>query len=127
MKGRYLRLVTGALMPAAIGVLLFTIMMLAIELPSSHDGSYFKAIKVFFLFLVFGYVFAGIQSILYSVAMEFYINPKFKENGVVISISTAIGAICGLMLGPPGVIIGGVSGFFTGLSVRKLYVNAANK
>ena len=106
---------------------MFSVMMLTKEPPGSHEGAYLTVIKAFFVFLAFGYIFAGIQSILYSLAMEFYINPRVNENGVVVGISTAIGAISGLILGMPGMVIGGVSGFFTGLSVRKLYVKAANK
>ena len=125
MKGRYIRLLIGTLMPAVVGVLLFFILLLTKESPKATDASYITAIQVFFFMLLFGYIFVGIQSLLYSVAMEFYINPKVNDQASAIAISTAIGALCGLILGPPGMLIGGASGLITGLCVRKLYDKAA--
>jgi hypothetical protein len=92
-----------------------------------------------YFFLVLGYLYAGIPSIIYSVVMEFFVNPLVSNHVVVIGISTILGALAGSLAGSlvgalPGFGVGGllaflglVPGFVTGLYLRWSYVKAANK
>ncbi len=112
-------------MPAAVGVILFMFALYLYEPQSLSEGTFVDVVETYFVMLFFAYVFVGIQSLLYAVAMEFYVNPKFKGHGAVVSISTAIGSVSGLVLGLPFALIGLASGCISGLCVRWMYINAA--
>ena len=65
-------------MPAAVGVFIFLFTLLISEPTGLSEGLYVSVMETFFVTLAFSHVLVGIQSFLYAMAMEFYVNPKFK-------------------------------------------------
>ena len=76
--------------------------------------------------LVLGYLLAGIQCFVYSLLMEFLINPKAKTDAIAIFVSAVIGVASGLVidqsleLAATGFLVGGVMGYILRSSYKKL-------
>jgi len=85
------RLTAGFLFPCPIGVVLHSILVIIIQIDIS---------VVFFLppMLFFGYIYAGLQSILYSLVMEFLVWRVCGVNYKAIIVSALLGALCGSSL-----------------------------
>jgi len=103
------RIVLGFALPPLIGSILFIAVVLAISSdPMSNED----------IGLIFGlsFLFMGFQALIYSVAMEFWVQRKFKRKVHVISVSSAIGFLSGctlVTLIPFLPVVGLLAGLFT--------------
>ena len=114
-------------MPAAVGAGIFFILTCIRQPPAGLESFDLTLVMVFLLFLAFGYLFVGIQSVIYSTLMEYYVNPKISNDVLVIIISGVLGALSGaVVLGSAGAVLGVVPGFVTGIYLRRSFVKAAN-
>ena len=131
MDKRGVRLLAGVLVPAAVGACILFMLSYIDDRPDGielHvDSFWLKELMKFLIYLLLGYIFVGIQSIIYSILMEYYINPKINNDAVVICISSTLGCISGaVILIPALAAVGLVTGFVTGIYLRRSYKNAAN-
>lgn len=126
MNNSWGRMAVGVFMPAIIGTsLLFLLMSFVTQpqssMPSSLYADGFKGM------LVFAYMFVGIQSIIYSMIMEFWINPKIKSSFIVVGISAALGTLSGVVIfGYFLAIIGFLTGLIVGLYLRYSYAKESS-
>ena len=120
MNNSWGRMAVGIFMPAIIGTLLLSLLMFFVTYPKAlsrfNEQSYIGI-------LVFAYMFVGIQSVIYSMIMEFWINPKIKSSLAVVGISALLGAFSGVFVfGYFLAIIGSLTGLIMGIYLRYSYV-----
>lgn len=94
-----------------------------------NDGTFDIAINkdgflIVFGFMMSAYFLTGIQSIIYSLLMEFLINPKIKNNFAVVILSSALGGLSGIILLKPGLVVGALTGMLTGIILRRMYLGS---
>ena len=94
-----------------------------------NDGTFDIAINkdgflIVFGFMMSAYFLTGIQSIIYSLLMEFLINPKIKNNFAVVILSSALGGLSGIILLKPGLVVGALTGMLTGIILRRMYLRS---
>ena len=78
-KHRAYRLAVGILAPPVIGSVLFTLSIIGIEWNNGRldlDGA-LEWISTIHVIVAFSLLLVGIQSIVYSVVMEFVVRPKY--------------------------------------------------
>ena len=120
MNNRWERLVAGIFMPGAIGTILLFVFMLFIRQPQDISPLYFMS---FVGMLIFAYLYAGIQSVIYSIAMEFVVNPRVESNFIAVGVSGILGALSGVFIwGWFIAVIGLLSGLVSGLYIRNSYI-----
>ncbi len=131
MSGCIARVIAGVIFPAPIAVILIFIAIVSGS-ASTLDSS--EIVSVYNIWLIFAYLMIGLQSVLYSLIMEFLINRKLNNNYQVISISCFLGAFFGsLELKSLDfhlteiTTLGAFTGVITGVILRTAYQRAANK
>ena len=79
--------------------------------------------------LIGAFLIMGLPSIIYSMLMEYVLNPRIKNGKLLIAASTILGILAGSILDLVSMtIIGGIVGFIVGLVLRSNYENdIANK
>ncbi len=86
IRNRASRLVTGALVPAFIFAV-FTVVITATGFSLPHIPAAFGSIPGFLGLILAGWIFGGVQCMLYSALMGFIINPKVHNERFSILIS----------------------------------------
>ena len=71
-------------------------------------------------------IIMGPSVLIYSILMEFIVNPKISDNKYFFIISAFIGGILGIVLGWVGSIIGVIAGFICAFHLRRNYIKAVN-
>ena len=84
----------GIFLPVFIQTVLMILYAIMDSGLSMKDGIG-EYLQIFFLFLFYGYLVAGIQSVGCALAMEFLINPRIKNHLAVVSISGFLGFLSG--------------------------------
>lgn len=95
---RAARLITGFVLPPALGVLLVVLTFWMLEPKIDLD----ETPEILMLGLYFGFLTVGIQSIIYSFLMEFYVRKRITNDWAAIRMS----ALLGLLAGSPLVLLG---------------------
>jgi hypothetical protein len=125
VKNRFSRLAAGAVIPvtlfAGIAVVLTAV---GISLPNIPAA--FGSIPGLIGLILSGWIFAGIQCIIFSVFMEFVVNPKIKNEHLAISISGLLISITTWSVFPRGfpltlLVIGFIVGCVVGNWLRDMY------
>ena len=139
------RILMGLIMPPALGGLFFACIILFHKLITSHFNftwmrisevltDILTLIPASIFFIVFSFIFYGVQSLLYSLLMEFAVQ-KIRNDKLVIVISIFLGVFVVRFLGLGGIIgkgvsadiasivmvIGGVVGLIVGYYLRKQF------
>jgi hypothetical protein len=122
-----IRLLIGILLPITIGSIIFAGIAFASELkgninipelPLLVTGLFVMGLFIF----PFAMIFVGIQSIVYSLLMEFVINPWIKNNFVAIMVSILLGTLSGYVLKEDLLaLIGAIVGLIVGVILRSMY------
>lgn len=108
VQGRYRRLIIGFLFPPILGALLLSLSFLIL-------GKVEFAFGLLIITIPIAIVFTGLQSLIYSVLMEFYILPRINTKSSVIIIASVLGIFSGLIIGIfLGGFIGGIVGGYVG-------------
>jgi len=117
------RLLVGLLGPAIISS--FIIMVFVFVSAGTKEGlsidTFQIVLKGFVLFLVAGSFFIGIQSLVYTIVMEFIVRPKVRLRNAYLLVSCMLGAASGLVVDvifdnrPFFIIFGAIIGLLTGL------------
>lgn len=126
MNHRNKRLFTGFLLPLAFGVILFWLYSYFI----SKGGNYLPLTAYdFFAVLIYVILLTGVQCVIYSFVMEYFINPQIKGHFTSIILSSVLGGISTLL---PAlvtykhfiffVILGMIIGVLTGVILRFMYI-----
>lgn len=124
-QNRFPRLITAALMPVVMFSLIAVILVaLGIKLPNLPPA--FGSIPGFIGLILAGWLLGGLQTILYSVLMEFLINPRITNDRIVILISGIMLSMVTWSLFFTGLplslmFIGFISGCVVGYYVRDMY------
>ena len=108
VKKRLYRLILGATLPVLVGAagvwLLFSGGWHSPHVTNQHITLYsifrdiFYAIAFYLLISAVGFILVGIQSVIYSMLMEFVVNPRIKCDYVAILIGGFLGAASGLFI-----------------------------
>jgi len=118
-KRRLVRLAVGTFLPCPIA---FLLLLLSWAIADRDP----RALLLFPFMLLLVYVVMGVQSLGYSLIMEFCVWRVFGVNGLAVAVSTLLGTLCGMSLrGLPdmrGVFIGlgCLTGLTTGLALYRL-------
>jgi hypothetical protein len=117
------RLLIGLLGPAIVGS--FIIVVYVFVLDGIKNGLSIETFPIllegFVLFLVAGFFFIGLQSLVYTTVMEFIVRPRARPRNAYLVVSCMLGAASGLVVDvifddPPFfVIFGTIVGLLTGL------------
>jgi hypothetical protein len=117
------RLLVGLLGPAIISS--FTIVVYVFVSAGIKEGLSIEmfqiVLKGFVLFWVVGSLFIGIQSLAYTIVMEFIVRPKVRPRNAYLVVSCILGAVSGLLVDvifdnrPFFIIFGMIVGLLTGL------------
>ena len=116
----------GILLPAPIGAWIFQIV-----LTFAYRQRFGP--EAFIILPGLAYAFVGIQSIIYSYIMEYYVNAKFSSNLIIYICSAVLGAITAasitIITGAflRVTTIGLVTGLIVGIILRACYKQAANE
>jgi len=86
---RAARLITGFVLPPALGVLLVVLTMWMLE-PKVELA---ETAEIFIVGIYFGFLTVGLQSIIYSLLMEFYVRKRVANDWMAIKISALFGAL----------------------------------
>ena len=116
--GHLERILLGIFLPPLIGGFLFFVLFLRPELSLLFS---LKTITDFLSFLMVAYAFMGVQSLIFSLLMEFFIQ-KFESNKLVYMFASFIGAMSGFILLFHGIIIGLFVGFIVSYWLRLMYI-----
>ena len=120
---RVSRLLIGLLGPAIVAsfiLMLFVFVSAAIKEGPSIENFY-RVSKGFIIFFIGGSIFIGLQSLVYSIVMEFIVRPKIRLRNVFLLTSSLLGAASGSIVGIIFndlrflVALGAVTGLLTGL------------
>lgn len=117
-KRKWLRIILAIVLPVPLGVLCILVITHDLARVIEDNGS------TFFFLLLFGYLFTGLQSILYALLMEYLINPKVQNHYLVVLSSMVLGTLSGIPVFIIGVIPGAVVGLLMGILLRVLYLQA---
>ena len=117
------RLLVGLLGPAIVSS--FIIMVFVFVSAGIKEGLsieiFQSVIKGFVIFLVAGLIFIGLQSLVYTIVMEFIVRPKVRLRNKFLVASCMLGATSGSIVGvifddlPFFITVGTVTGLLTGL------------
>ena len=117
------RLLVGLLGPAIVGS--FILMIFVFVSAGIKEGPsieiFQSVLKGFIIFLVAGSIFIGIQSLVYTIVMEFIVRPKVRLRKVFLVVScmlgTASGSIVGIIFDDLSFLmtLGTVTGLLTGV------------
>ena len=126
LQSRPGRIVTGILMPPLLGSLVFLIPA-TIDCALNNKNSF--GCDAALGSLIGAFLIMGAPSIIYSVLMEYVLNPKINNSKLLIAASSILGTGAGGISGfIPMIVIGGVVGFVVGLVLRRNYeIDIANK
>lgn len=117
------RLLIGLLGPATISSFIIVVYVLVAE--GIKGGlsieDFQSALKGFVIFLVTSFFFIGLQSLIYTIVMEFIVRPKVRLRNAYLIVNCMLGAASGMAVDivfdePPFfIIIGMIIGLLTGL------------
>ena len=128
------RLCVGTLAPAPLGALVLAFLN-AIDEFGRHRFD-IQAVLGMLLFWIaisaYAYLFAGVQSVLYAVLMEYVINPRFRSDAAAIVSSAFLGALAAAAMtlfspqwkiGSVGamIVLGVIVGATVGYILRRMY------
>ena len=131
-SGRLERIILGSSIPPVLGGFIFHVYMSIINTTPSYSPEYAESpithfIAGIFFVPIISLVLFGIQSLLYSLLMEFVVQ-KIGSDTLVIIFSMLLGALVASLLGSETGIIGGVVGLIVGYYLRKyIKLEQANK
>jgi len=94
---RAARLITGFVLPPALGALLVVLTMWMLE-PKVELA---ETAEIFIVGIYFGFLTVGLQSIIYSFLMELYVRKRITNDWAAIRMS----ALLGLLAGSPLMLI----------------------
>ena len=110
--GRFSSIFFGFVLPPIIGALCFALFL-------SLAAEVIEVIEVFALFILFipfAFFIVGIQSLIFSLVMEFIILVKVSDVKYVIASGCALGVLSSFFMGAVfcviGAIVGGLSSYF---------------
>ncbi|QEP44325.1 hypothetical protein D5085_15055 [Ectothiorhodospiraceae bacterium BW-2] len=123
MKSRLLRIFLGIFLPALISSLLYVIPSGLYILYHSDEGV--SVLILFPLFFIMALIFIGIPSLLYSLLMEFWINPRFESDVKVWIVGAIVGGLSGAIFHNWELLVVGVAtGFLVAFVLRRSYHRA---
>lgn len=88
------RLLLGFLMPPILGVSLY----LLAHWISMPEAQFTEVIAVLGLGIYFGFIFVGLQSIIFTLLMEFFVRKRITVDWTAIKISALLGLFAGITL-----------------------------
>lgn len=121
IKAQVKRVMLAALLPALVGSMLMSILGVFVT------GELTTFAKGMLMFPLFAYYAVGLQSIVYSVILEFIINPYIKNHLLAISASVLLGGLVGgmqLQFDFFSIVLGALTGAIVGAYIRQLYRQA---
>ena len=125
VQHRFPRLITGAFLPAVVFAFIATVLIsFGIRLPFISDT--FGSLPGFMGLILSGWILAGVQCLIYSMVMEFFVNPRVENAYLVISISGLFMSIITWSVFPVGfpfvlLGIGCIAGCIVGYLLRDMY------
>lgn len=133
-EGWFQRCLAGLFLPVPIGACVSMIPAI-VNLITREPGnltpfeglSISLQVGVYYIFL--GYIFFGLQSLIYTTLMEFLVLRKISNRYFVLGISTGLGALAGTFPFPGFAVIGLIVGFLVGLillAMRQSALGAGN-
>ena len=121
---RFQRLMAGFFLPAVIFAFI-TVLIISFGISVTPLSPAFGSISGLISLILASWVLGSIQCIIYSVLMEYVINPHLKTDALVIFISAVLIPIA--VWSVPGgfplalLIIASISGYLTGYLLRDMY------
>lgn len=118
-SGRAARIVLGAILPAALAVLILWLI-------GSLARREAFPLSQLLVSLAFAYLAVGLQSLVASLLMEFFVNPRVVRHSSALLAGAVLGALSAavLPLGSQFVLLGVGVGFLVGGYLRWSYVRA---
>lgn len=128
------RLLIGLLGPAIIAS--FILMLYVFVSAGIKEGpsleSFYTVVKGFIIFLVAGLFFIGLQSLVYSIVMEFIVRPKVRRRYAFLLTSCFLGAASGSIVSiifddlQLFIALGAVTGLLTGLILYDKHMQSSH-
>ncbi len=109
--GRFSSLFLGFVLPPVIGALCFSLIFIL-------SGEVVEVLALFILFIPFAFFIVGIQSLIFSLVMEYIILARISDVKYVIASGCALGVLSSFFMGAVFCVIGVIAG---GLSSYLLY------
>jgi hypothetical protein len=123
-----IRLLIGFTLPLAIGSEVFAVLALVSEANGNVTLDMLPAMIIGgVIFFPFALIVMGIQSLVYSLLMEFVINPLISTKSIVYLISLFLGVVssCTISCGYSA-LVGAVAGLLSGFVLRSIYTFEPN-
>ena len=132
-KPRLIRLLGGILLPPLLGALLIFVPVILFNMiaTTSTGKNWQDIVSGIFIAILFAYIFAGLQSLVASLLMEFVVNPKARRDGLAVSAGGFFGLLSvlplasGLVFLPVGLIVGLLVGWWLRKSHNREFRKAA--
>ncbi len=128
--GRYYRITIGVLLPPLLGFIpvgMYLAIDKALESSSIDMFSVFIVAGGILMVLIGSYLFVGVQSIVYSLVMEFLVAPKVRSKKLAIFLSGAMGFLSGLLISTGLSFLGLLVGCLVGWYLISHYQKSVNK
>ena len=122
--GRIFRILTGFLIPPILGVVLLYVFLLLLS-GSTSDTSF--AYGVLLLGIPLSFLVVGVQALIFTLVMEYVINPNIQNNWQAIGMAVLLGAISGVFLSWLLCVLGMVVGLLLGWYLRYHFNKSVNK
>ncbi|MEJ2466503.1 MAG: hypothetical protein P8045_12500 [Candidatus Thiodiazotropha sp.] len=118
-----IRLLIGSLLPLALGSEVVAVMAMISEAKGNITLGMLPAMLVGgMMFFPFALIIMGIQSLVYSLLMEFVVNPFIENKYVVYLASIFLGVMSGCTLGCGYfALVGAVAGLLSGVVLKSIY------
>ena len=139
MKSRKLnrvgRLLIGLLGPAIVGsfIIMVFVFVSAVIKEGPSIEIFHSVLKGFVIFLAVGSIFFGLQSLVYTVLMEFVVRPRIRLRTAYLVVSCILGAASGLIIDtifddfPFLTIVGATTGLLMGLIMYDKNMQSSHK
>lgn len=129
-SGRTDRIILGACIPPVLGSLIFYVFMFITNpsySPVYIESPIIDSLTGVLYVTTISFIVFGIQSLLYSLLMEFAVQ-KINNDFLVFFISMVLGALIAKFMGIHVQIIGGITGLIVGFFLRRhIKLKPANK
>ncbi len=121
MKGRAYRLLAGIAYPAVLGWVILCIITVLYASGDVNEENFITLLIILF----FGFIYSSVPAILFSLAMEYFVNKHINHNVAITLLAGSYWLLFGYFLGGYFWQIGLLTGLVVGFHLRNHY-NIAN-